>query len=258
MKWKLSFNAPRFLLRRQPIIDQLTPSLDLHFLEVGAGNLKLSFELLKYYKTGVAVDLNDNIHKLYHDSDNALKVALSVANIDVYDVDVRQRFDSVFVCEVLEHIQDDVSFMQQLNRLTRPGGNIIGSVPCNMGLWSHHDDIVGHVRRYERRELKYKLEQAGYNQVRILSYGYPWIHIFRILRIANSRLSQSSTNPLDDTIKSSENQLPRVLHRLSDLSAIFFNKYTFFLPCLLSRFFYSCDNSDGFVFTAVKSSDNVV
>ncbi len=49
--------------------------------------------------------------------------------------------------DVLEHIDEDYLAAAEIARVLQPGGTALIAVPCDMALWSAHDDAVGHVRR---------------------------------------------------------------------------------------------------------------
>jgi SAM-dependent methyltransferase len=61
--------------------------------------------------------------------------------------------DLVVAFDVLEHIEEDGQAMAEIGRALRPGGTALIAVPCDMRLWSAHDEAVGHVRRYSRSTL---------------------------------------------------------------------------------------------------------
>lgn len=63
--------------------------------------------------------------------------------------------------DILEHIDEDYLAAAEIARVLRPGGTALIAVPCDMALWSAHDDEVGHVRRYSRPELVALLTKAG-------------------------------------------------------------------------------------------------
>jgi SAM-dependent methyltransferase len=75
-------------------------------------------------------------------------------------------FDVVGMFEVLEHIADDVGFLREVARITRPGGYLALTVPLGMKYFCSFDRFVGHVRRFEPDELRSKVERAGYELVR--------------------------------------------------------------------------------------------
>lgn len=50
--------------------------------------------------------------------------------------------------DVLEHVEDDRAFLADLVGLARPGAHIVITVPADRRLWSRHDEVAGHLRRY--------------------------------------------------------------------------------------------------------------
>lgn len=79
------------------------------------------------------------------------------------------RFDLVTALDVLEHIEDDHAAFSELVRVTRPGGHLLITVPAFPGLWSDHDEINHHVRRYRPSELR-KLIASTNCQVETFTY----------------------------------------------------------------------------------------
>jgi hypothetical protein len=67
----------------------------------------------------------------------------------------------VVAFDVLEHIEEDYLATGEIHRVLEPGGSALIAVPCDMRLWSAHDDAVGHVRRYDRASLVAVVEKAG-------------------------------------------------------------------------------------------------
>lgn len=71
------------------------------------------------------------------------------------------QFDLVTLLDVLEHVEDDRSTLSVLGSLLKPGGYLLISVPAFQLLWSAHDEVHHHKRRYFLGDLKRKLENAG-------------------------------------------------------------------------------------------------
>jgi SAM-dependent methyltransferase len=63
--------------------------------------------------------------------------------------------------DVLEHIDEDYLAAAEIARVLQPGGTALIAVPCDMALWSAHDDAVGHMRRYSRSGLASLIEKGG-------------------------------------------------------------------------------------------------
>lgn len=68
--------------------------------------------------------------------------------------------DLVVAFDVLEHIKEDHLVAAEIARVLRPGGVALVAVPCDMALWSAHDEAVGHVRRYNRATLAEVVRRA--------------------------------------------------------------------------------------------------
>ena len=72
------------------------------------------------------------------------------------------RFDLGLVLDVLEHLDDDVAGLAELRRVIRPGGALIVTVPAHPRLWSRHDDLNHHRRRYTRAMIAAAAAESGW------------------------------------------------------------------------------------------------
>jgi len=77
--------------------------------------------------------------------------------------------DAACLLDVIEHLDDDVGAVRAAARATRPGGLVMVTVPAYAWLWSGHDVLLGHRRRYTARQLRGVLAAAG---VRVEHVGY--------------------------------------------------------------------------------------
>lgn len=73
----------------------------------------------------------------------------------------QQQFDIITLLDVLEHIEDDTAALQKIKQSLKPRGIAVITVPALQFLWTSHDDMNEHKRRYSRRELKEKIEKSG-------------------------------------------------------------------------------------------------
>jgi SAM-dependent methyltransferase len=62
-------------------------------------------------------------------------------------------FDLVCALDIVEHVDDDDAMLAELSRVIRARGALLISAPLHPSRWTSFDEIVGHKRRYEPRQL---------------------------------------------------------------------------------------------------------
>jgi SAM-dependent methyltransferase len=83
-------------------------------------------------------------------------------------------FDLVTLLDVLEHIDDDAGALRAAARLLRPAGFLVLTVPAYACLWSRHDEVHHHKRRYTRGALRERVACTGLT-VRHATYFNSWL-----------------------------------------------------------------------------------
>ncbi|HST54710.1 MAG TPA: class I SAM-dependent methyltransferase [Solirubrobacteraceae bacterium] len=71
-------------------------------------------------------------------------------------------FELAASLDVIEHLEDDRKALRELRRVVVPGGALLIMVPAYQWLWSAHDEINHHHRRYNRRTLLAAASDAGW------------------------------------------------------------------------------------------------
>ncbi|MBI3335408.1 MAG: class I SAM-dependent methyltransferase [Candidatus Portnoybacteria bacterium] len=105
-----------------------------------------------------------------------------VYQLDGAKLDFRDNsFDMVVASDVLEHIEDDTLALKEWHRILSTKGLVIIFVPAFSFLWSKHDELNHHYRRYTRRMLCDRLEKTGF---KIERSGYWSILLFMPLCLA--------------------------------------------------------------------------
>lgn len=79
------------------------------------------------------------------------------------------HYDLIGAFDVIEHIADDAAALASIARRLKPGGKLVMTVPAHQWMWSAHDVVNHHRRRYSRATLSkliegspLKLEAIGY------------------------------------------------------------------------------------------------
>jgi SAM-dependent methyltransferase len=85
----------------------------------------------------------------------------------------QRRPNIILMLDVLEHIEDDQAALESVHKLLVPGGTAILTVPALPSLWSEHDEVNLHFRRYTKGVLRERLQAAGL-EIRTLRYMFGW------------------------------------------------------------------------------------
>lgn len=97
----------------------------------------------------------------------------------------KSSFDLIVMLDVLEHVREDTSSLKALSDHLKPGGRILITVPANPWLWSRHDEIHHHYRRYTRRDLEAAITGAGLTVVSMTNFNtflFPLVAGLRLFR----------------------------------------------------------------------------
>lgn len=81
----------------------------------------------------------------------------------------RGAYDLIAVLDVVEHIEDDVAALAAMRDCLAPGGKILVAVPAHQWMWSAHDVVNHHKRRYSKATLAKAIGAAGLKPSR---FGY--------------------------------------------------------------------------------------
>lgn len=113
-----------------------------------------------------------------------------VVCLDVHQqpAELAGRYDAVFLFDVLEHIEDERSFLDATLHLLRDGGRVFVNVPAFMAFFSAYDTAQGHVRRYDHRMLEATAGRSGLEIARWTYWGLPMTPLLwlRRLRLAGA------------------------------------------------------------------------
>jgi len=80
-----------------------------------------------------------------------------------------RRYDLVAALDVIEHVDDDAAALAAIAGKLKPGGKLVMTVPAHQWMWSAHDVVNHHKRRYSKAALR-RLVQAS--PLRLDRIGY--------------------------------------------------------------------------------------
>jgi SAM-dependent methyltransferase len=179
---------------RRTVLDGVIAGLGLpadpRILDAGCGSGRFMVELAKL-GTVTGVELSDTSVVLARERQLGEVISGSVLEMPFAD----DSFDLAVSLDVIEHLEDDLGALRELRRTIAPGGALLVTVPAYQWLWSGHDEINHHHRRYTRRALQRVAEQAGWRQVRTTYFNsllLPVAILLRVLDRFNTKTTESS------------------------------------------------------------------
>jgi len=169
------FAGRRYLVKRHlEKIDKLQKILD-----IGCGTGEM-LSMLKKYGDVVGVDIAESA--LNYCRKRGLKVQKS--NIIKMPFD-DNSFDVITMLDILEHVKNDHNGLKEVNRICKPRGKVLITVPAYNILWSDHDRALKHFRRYTAKEMMAKLDDSGFKTIKysyVITTLFLPILIFRLVQ----------------------------------------------------------------------------
>lgn len=155
-------------------------SSDLKILNVGCGPGRSSQYLSQF---GQVVSIEYDKYCCEFASE---KTGLEIINGSITELPFEdKRFDLVCAFDVIEHVEDDQLAVQEMKRVAKNNGILFITVPTFMSLWSHHDVINHHFRRYKLNQIEKLFENQNNGKKIFTSYFnfflFPPIYMIRTI-----------------------------------------------------------------------------
>jgi SAM-dependent methyltransferase len=147
--------------RRDILADYLTREgglpRDARILEIGCGTGH-NLPMLAHFGQVEAIEIDPAARAI---AAERIGRAVSDAPLPVLPGVDRAAYDLIAVLDVVEHIEDDVAALKAMAACLKPGGKLLITVPAHQWMWSAHDVVNHHHRRYSKKTLKAALHKAG-------------------------------------------------------------------------------------------------
>ena len=114
----------------------------------------------------------------------------------------------MLVLDVLEHLPDDNAGMREFWRILKPGGLVMLTVPAFHFLWSRHDKILEHFRRYRLCDVeilakrhRFSMEHSSYFFCAIFPLVVAYRYIAKLLRLDKTSDLEATAEPFNSLLK---------------------------------------------------------
>jgi SAM-dependent methyltransferase len=139
------------LIRREAM-----PAPQARILEIGCGTGH-NLDMLSEFGEVDALELDDEARAVAEG-----RLGRKVMSAPLPELaGVRDRtYDLIGAFDVIEHIDDDDAALAAIAAKLKPGGTFVMTVPAHAWMWSAHDVVNHHKRRYSKGALKQLIERS--------------------------------------------------------------------------------------------------
>lgn len=148
------------LIRRKAM-----PPEGARVLEIGCGTGH-NLAMLGEFGTVEAIEVDPAAREV---AEQRLGRSVGSAPLPGLDGVPERAFDLIGSFDVIEHVEEDEAALASIARRLKPGGRFVMTVPAHQWMWSAHDEVNHHKRRYSKAGLTrlvekspLKLEALGY------------------------------------------------------------------------------------------------
>lgn len=150
-----------YVARRDILADYIAryvqPPKDARILEIGCGTGH-NLPMLGAFGTVDAIEIDEAARTVA-----SARLGRQVGSAPLPELTgvAEGQYDLIAVLDVVEHVEDDVAALAGMAKRLKPGGKILITVPAHQWMWSAHDVVNHHKRRYSKASLTAALAKAG-------------------------------------------------------------------------------------------------
>ncbi len=113
--------------------------------------------------------------------------------------DESNSFDTVIISDVLEHLKYDELAVNEIKTVLKERGIVIVTVPAYKFLFSEHDEILGHYRRYNKGMLEDLFKKAGFKTKKLCYWNFFLFPGVVLVKLLSKGLNLKKTNKFVDS-----------------------------------------------------------
>jgi len=152
------------------MFDQFKDQLKGEILEIGSGIGNISQLVIEEGHSITLSDYNEEYCDFLKNKFSQNANVKEILSIDLVHPDFpnkyftyKEKFDTIFLLNVIEHIKDDLVAIKNCKYLLKKDGHVVLLAPAYSWLYSSFDKQLGHFRRYSLKSLKELLKKNEFN-----------------------------------------------------------------------------------------------
>lgn len=177
-----------WFLGRRDIIFKLIKDYhrDTEILDIGcSGGVLIEFLRDRGFRRLQGIDIDEKAIEICRQKE--------VTDVRVADAEKTgfkdQQFDIIIASDILEHIKDEDKALFEWHRILKKDGELLIFVPAFKFLWSKHDEVNRHYRRYSKSGMVGTLEKNGFKVKRISYWNFSLFLPVTLVRLYQRLLS---------------------------------------------------------------------
>lgn len=147
--WFFRGRADIIMKHISQIVDNRQSEGELRILNVGVATGRTS-ELLAAFGKVKSVEFDEDCYNFTKENVEGIDLIQGSILELPFEAD---SFDLVCAFDVIEHVEDDQLAVNEMKRVCNSDGTVVITVPAFMSLWSNHDVVNHHFRRYKLNQI---------------------------------------------------------------------------------------------------------
>lgn len=153
--------------RRTLLKNMIGQKTNIRIVDIGCGTGETLTFLKRIYPKSMLFGIDT--------SNNAIEFSKNRGHRNIYKANAlklpfkNDYFDFVLLLDVIEHIQNDNLAIKEVRRVLKKGGKLIITAPALPVIWSGHDSMQGHKRRYTYKTICALANKADL-EINVISY----------------------------------------------------------------------------------------
>jgi len=198
------FTGKQFLVREQLRDLLLEPDRDRRILDIGSGT-GIILKILEEFGQAVGIERSQEAIQFLKRRSLRQVVCSDAEQV----LPFKDKSFSLITClDVLEHLDRDQALLHEMLRVCQEGGHVLVTVPAFKLLWSPHDVVLHHRRRYTRPGLLGRVRALNCKVIKASYYNFMLSLPILVVRKMRGLFSEKGKGQSDFFIG-----LPEVLNR---------------------------------------------